>query len=407
MEKIIRTLLFSVVVLLPFAQVGVSVSGVPIYLPEFPIGIAVVLYGVSLYRGKGSFRLTSLRLEWFGAGLFFLGAVYSSISAGMNIQELGSIKSWFLFPMVFGLLVSQVFREQRARERMLSFWFAVTVCIAGISVLPLPFIHWTYDGRLTSFFTSPNHLAFFFEPGVLIGTYVSLKSVKKRMVRQGMFFFIETALIFFALFETKSEGGLLSVLFGLITLLSFAFLSKKQIIRCAAWVSVAIVFLIGVCFYAGIPERLGTGEIRNSLASRVMIWNASIRMLQMHPLSGIGLRTFEREYLALQPEFPPYLEWAVPHPHNLVLAIWLQTGIVGLFGGILLIGSALRLLWRKIGNPGIASGENILFIALLVTVLLHGSVDTPFFRNDLSLQLFLLLGLIFASKMMKDMEKKS
>jgi len=395
MEKVIRNMLLFTIFLLPFAQRGISVFGAPVYLPEFPIGIATFLYGISLYGRKTGIRSLP-RLEMLGIALFVLGAIISSLSVGLNVQELGSIKSWFIFPIVFGLLVIRSFRTESERKSILLYWFFVIVCVAFISLLPLPFVVRTYDGRLASFFTSPNHLAFFFEPGILIGAYFCLESVREHAVRKGIFFFVETALIFLALLGTGSKGGIFAVSLGSVALFTLSFFPKRLVFRCFVALSVFAIFLIGVCFLADIPKNLESGEVRNSLASRVMIWNASIRIIRDHPVYGIGLRTFEQEYLALQPEFPPYLEWAVPHPHNLVLAIWLQTGIVGLFGFLLLIGLILQSLWNGRGNVVMVSGESILFLAFLVAFLFHGLVDTPFFRNDLSLQFFLVVGLILS-----------
>lgn len=122
-------------------------------------------------------------------------------------------------------------------------------------------------------------------------------------------------------------------------------------------------------------------------------------MIKNHPFFGVGLRGFEQEYLSLQSEFPPYLEWAVPHPHNLVLALWLQTGISGLLGFVLIVGYLSRKLWRRLlyDKERVNMLESALFLSLLLVFLTHGLVDTPFFKNDLSLQFFAVSGLALAS----------
>jgi O-antigen ligase len=71
---------------------------------------------------------------------------------------------------------------------------------------------------------------------------------------------------------------------------------------------------------------------RSSWASRQMIWHSAARMIADSPLTGIGPGNFQGQYLAYQRYFPPYLEWSVPHPHNMFLDIWLEGGILGVCG---------------------------------------------------------------------------
>lgn len=407
MKRMMRYLFFLIITLLPFAEVRITVLGIPLYLPEIPIGIAALVYGVGVYRREIRFRAVS-RVETAGMSLFLLGAVCASVSAGMNLQELGAIKSWFLFPMIGGFLVSQMCIGVEERQMMLRAWFITVVVTAGISLLPFPFVLRTYDGRLASFFTSPNHLAFFLEPGVLLGTFFCLGYIRKRCWSQSVLFFTETALVLLVLFETKSEGGMTAAVVGIVFFLVQDVLPRKYHIHCLFFaVFLGALLLPSSGIFENSVSRLESGEVRNSLASRVMIWNASVRMIWEHPFFGVGLRNFEREYLALQSEFPPYLEWAVPHPHDIFLATWLQTGIIGLTGFIFILGSALRSLWVYVRHETSAQtfNETALLLSFLVAFFVHGLVDTPFFRNDLDIQWFAVIGLVVAVSRKKTAER--
>ena len=103
-------------------------------------------------------------------------------------------------------------------------------------------------------------------------------------------------------------------------------------------------------------------------------------------------------YLSYQQYFPPYLEWAVPQPHNVYLALWLSSGSIGLFGFILLITrlmyiSGRTFLINKKEEPRLGA---LLICSLLLLFLVSGIVDTPYFKNDLAIAFFLLIGLGFA-----------
>jgi O-antigen ligase len=127
---------------------------------------------------------------------------------------------------------------------------------------------------------------------------------------------------------------------------------------------------------------------RNSITARVQIWDTAITMIAQAPILGIGLADFQRVYTETIPQkyFPPY-EWLVPEPHNLYFAFWLHLGI----GGIIWLIAVLRLtISRLIG--AIRDGKwDLYWLSLsLISIFLYGILDTPFWKNDLSL-LFLVI----------------
>jgi O-antigen ligase len=127
-----------------------------------------------------------------------------------------------------------------------------------------------------------------------------------------------------------------------------------------------------------------------------MIWRAATSMLYDNPLLGIGIGRFQTMYLAYQEYFPLYLEWAVPQPHNLYLALWLETGLVGLAGFIFLVSVWLKkmlILWRSSVQDEYIKKTSALFIALMALFLFLGLTDTPFFKTDLAFIFWFILAL--------------
>ena len=121
-----------------------------------------------------------------------------------------------------------------------------------------------------------------------------------------------------------------------------------------------------------------------------MIWRSAGRLIEDNWLWGIGAGNFQEKYLVYQKYFTPYLEWAVPHPHSLYLSIWLYGGALGLAGFVGLIFFWFRSFWRLQKNP------NLRFIGLgiMFYILLHGIVDTTYFKNDLAVVFWLLFTLL-------------
>ena len=137
---------------------------------------------------------------------------------------------------------------------------------------------------------------------------------------------------------------------------------------------------------------------RSSLASRIMIWNSALMILKDNFIFGISPGLFQDYYLKYQKFFPPYLEWAVPYPHNIFLAFFIQAGILGILGflGILayLFKTSIKEKSKKITIP----------LSYFIYLSIHGLFDTPFWKNDLSLIFFTFLALFLAFKK-KEKEK--
>ena len=133
----------------------------------------------------------------------------------------------------------------------------------------------------------------------------------------------------------------------------------------------------------------------STLHDRLHIWNETLHMLHDHPIFGAGLRSYT-EVVA------PYVGKgyvAQLHPHDIWLAMWSELGMLGVVAFASLLGILLWGGWR-----GFASAQG-LYRALLwgtsagfVAVVVHGIFDTPYFKNDLSLEFWALLGVSWAGR---------
>ena len=128
-------------------------------------------------------------------------------------------------------------------------------------------------------------------------------------------------------------------------------------------------------------EKAFEGIERSSWASRLMIWNASEKIIfsDGNWFWGIGPGNFQEQYLVYQKHFPSYLEWAVPHPHSLYLSFWLQSGLVGLVAFLFI----LRQWFKQVFKVEERVVKTIA-ISIMLYILIHGIVDTTYFKNDLA-----------------------
>ncbi len=405
-QSILQYLLLATIMTLPFAGARFFVLGVPIYMPELMVIFASAVFVWTRCHTDG-LRIQKLPTSILIAiTMIFLGVISSSILNGLTLVQLGIIKSWFFFPALFGWLVFQTIHQEETSQtihqnnpsvvvqKTLMVWYATLVLTAIAALFFFSRGSLTYDGRLKAFYLSPNYLALFLFPGVLLGWYWVTQTFSHKKNLRGVIDLTSWILLCVTLYLTLSYTVIIDSLIGFFGILFFTSVSSPAIrIRIGAlYIALITVFLLFQAHTQKFSDIIHLSD-RSSLASRIMIWQSSAKMISDHPFFGIGPGNFQTTYLAYQHYFPPYLEWAVPHPHNLYLAFWLQTGIIGLIGFLILIVLWIRsLLCTRTDIPKKASVKWTL-VGIFITLLLIGLLDTPYWKNDLAYQFWLLMAL--------------
>ncbi len=386
---LVQVLLFLLPASLVLALEKIVFFGFPIYSLEL---IFLFFVGVSLWqinRSEDRLPLKSLdRWLALGAGLFMGGALLSLLTHPFTLTTLGQFKSWFLFPAVT-FITLYILRGGEYKER-LQLYTAWLVGVGGVVLVALYGYSQgiaTYDQRLAFPYSSANFLAFLLAPGVLLGAFFLSRS-KEAWKRKLLVVILATLL--FVMYLTHSYTVWLALIITLpllmyvLALSDHKYLSKLIIQLCI--VMTLLCMLIWLEQGNTKWQNLFLNDGRSSLDSRLMIWHSASVIIKDHWFLGIGVGNFQKEYLAYQIQFPAYLEWAVPQPHNILLATWLQAGLLGLLGAGLLLGRTLFLLIQKIyrNKNKETHNEGFLLLSLWGVFLIYGLFDTPYFRNDLA-----------------------
>jgi O-antigen ligase len=381
--------------LLPLASFQLRPFGIPLY----PLEILLLCASPFLWENgmRGIFRTSVVRkILIFALGLLG-GTLLSFFLNPPSLAGLGQIKSFFFFPIVFWLFATPLLKEFTNRERVL--WHLRLMFALGATVaLVSGFLGGlTYDSRLSAWFDSPNLLALFLLPGVTLWS-AQLLSAKKVSLRELIGWVVVTSA--FAL--TQSYGAIFaaSLAVGAFVWIFGAYVPWKRLL--GTLMLAGLLFLGGLVFVSG--ERglekwtlLVTGDERSSLSSRHMIWKAAFKMIEDSPWVGIGPGRFQSVYLEYQRFYPPYLEWAVPHPHNLLAALWLSSGIAGVLASLWLCFFVLHSL-KDIARKK----EQALLAALFVGVFMAGLGDVPYFRSELCLSWWFALALFSGMLLEKE-----
>ncbi len=378
MKKLVSLENFAYLTLLamPAYLVRFSFLGMPTNLFEI---LALVTMGLFVKHALSSkIELGGYKMYIMPVGMILVGLVLSTLYNEAGKNGWGIVKSWFVVPLLFAWVCAQLFENKKTILRAI-YYSAFGVACVALGYFFLGQV--TFDGRLQAFYNSPNYLAMYLAPAILIGIFL-IKENRK-------FYLRSLGVLGLALYLTQSYAAWLSILMALFIVA----LSRQEKL---GWKKIVAVLFVGGSFFllqTGTPKlaNLLHPTERSSTSSRLMIWKSALKIGWDNPVLGIGPGNFQQQYLDYQKYFPPYLEWAVPQPHNLFLALWLQVGLLGLVG----FGWLLVVWFQKIISSKEKSIERYVFLAMMLYILLHGLVDTTYFKNDLAVVFWVV---IFAIK---------
>lgn len=379
--------------------------GVPVNLIEVVILLlfAAFIFMEGLWRPKWWYRHGS---EWklWSVALFTLAAILSTIfvqKGGVFLdgtpfdaqyRALGILKGWILIPLLYFVMARHYFRLKPSLIRLsldaLLWGGAILALMAVKQELSGSFL--TMDGRASGPFESANYLSLYLGPLLVYGVLQLVQDKEWRFLKHLRL--ASTALVAVGLFFTESYAAWIGVLSSLGLWLLLSFKSWP-----ARWrQAILTLFVLGVLIL--IVSQLGSDKFeqfldvssRSSSSVRLQVYEISLHLIKAHPILGLGLGAFEWFYQVSATEIlgeAPY-EWVMLHPHNIFLAMWLNMGLMGLVAFIWLCVQALGWILERD-----AKGRRLAAF-MLVTILVHGLFDTPYFKNDLALQFWLLMAIL-------------
>jgi len=347
--------------------------------------------------------------------LLLLTSTITSTWLGINIQaSLGVTKSWFIIPILLFFAHMPYFLNVNFRKKYLYY-----LAVGGIvtSLLSLPFLLdriLTYDQRLSAIYLSPNHLSMALAPG-MIALFILLSGIvrKKSFFQTSSILFTALLLLeLIILYFTYSYGSWVAIACAIlfITLLNARrpARSKGIFVKHLSLIALLSILSVSLLYYSQHDNpklaSITKGEYYSSFHSRQLIWTSSVYILKDYWLQGIGGGNFQKAYLDYSSHFnEPYLEWAVPQPHNVFLAFAVQLGILGLISFVLImVFSIWRILKIIRANNHLSDILIIFAISYGIYFFIHGLIDTPYWKNDLSVMFWIALACIWSKSFGKN-----
>jgi O-antigen ligase len=386
-----------------YSLLATAVAGAlaPAYVLRWHVGpLPTTLLEVAILATVAVFAIESvqqrLSIEWRGpltapAILFIVAGAISVLVSGDHRGALGLYRAYFLEPAAFFLVVGAVASTPR-RAGLILLGFAAGGAVAAIlnvAVVLDAIRHHLLDLATTPpvvIYQTANAVSLYLIPLVAMAAAILVHG-RGRAERwlSGVFL----ALAVPACLLSFSRGGYLALAaVGLGLAISHR------------WAKVLVPgFIVAALAVSQVPlirHRIAY-ELHplpgNTFDFRLRIWGQTLRMLSHSPVLGIGLSYYQQAMGPYWQDLPKVI-----YPHNIVLNFWAVTGLLGLAGFFWLAIRAFLLGWRGWRHhPPEWRPYDLGVMLVLVAMVVHGLVDVPFFKNDLSFEFWALLGILWAA----------
>ncbi len=318
--------------------------------------------------------------------LFLFTATISMFVSSDLRSAAGIWKAYFIEPFLFFMVFIDVIDT---KEKLRNTLFAAVLSIALPGIFALyqkitgnfifnPFWQKEETRRVVSVYGYPNAIALYFVPVISVG-FILLSTFWKKWSR----FIPVLAIIIIGILSVvfaRSKGGFLALIAGLIVfIIVYRWSFIKRHIYKAVIVLAIIVISVGVLGYSmGVFDTFKTVAGGGSWEVRWLIWSETVQMLKDRLLLGAGLSGFQT---ALTPyHTKEYIEIFL-YPHNIFLNFWSETGLAGLVSFVWIVFVLVKKLLSFIDRERVYVAG---FLAYFTVILVHGMVDVPYFKNDLS-----------------------
>lgn len=158
---------------------------------------------------------------------------------------------------------------------------------------------------------------------------------------------------------TKSRTAYLaSALGGLLLiaqLIGSARWSRRRAVVTGGAVLVLTLLAAAILGILGGLDLEVLSEAPKSLGYRLQYWKSTALLIADHPLWGVGPGNFRQHYLLYK---LPGASEEIRDPHNLLLDVWANGGLLALVGLMLLLFRSARNLWRMVSTREVESASS-------------------------------------------------
>jgi O-antigen ligase len=371
-----RLAVYATAAALPLYAVRWHYGPLPTTLLETLIIVTVALYAIGRWR-DGMRRPISTGFDMPIVLLLAAGAV-AVLVANDHRAALGLYRAYFVEPIALFYVAADLLRREEHMQRLVLAFAAGTSLFALLNLEVFTRALLAHDVRVgvapNALYGNANYVAMYLEPPVALAAGMLLLGDSRRSKLLGALWL---AIV----------GSALIVMFSKGSYLALAALLLVALITVPRWrlpiVGGLVVAAIAATQVPLLRARLAT--VPSSVNGREQIYGSALGIIRDHPLFGLGLGGYNFQFRGVTPE---------AHPHDLFLTFWVELGVVGLIAFALIL---FGLLWRgwRAWPPTSGFMRALLWGVLggLVLWTVHGLVDSPYWKNDMSAEFWILAAL--------------
>ncbi|MFA5048136.1 MAG: O-antigen ligase family protein [Patescibacteria group bacterium] len=375
---------------LPAYLIRFQINGLPLTLLE----TMILIFFLALILTRRLDRQKILHNKLLIPTIIILVLATISVFVSPNkIAALGIWKAYFLEPIIFFFCLISIVKDKKTLINIFYF-LGISAIYLSLLAMAQKFFGFNYgisqaflnhDGtvdRATAVFGYPNALGLYLGPIVIL--YVLLLWEKAKGHWALIFKIAVIVLSFLAIVLAQSEGAIFSIV---AVCLLMALINKKlRLWALLILVAGVILFFAHQGFHDWLMSKLFIHDYSGGI--RRLMWQETLNMLKYNWLWGAGLAGYQVTIIPYHVHkfFEIYL-----YPHNIILNFWSELGLLGLLSfAYLAVKNFFINIKSAIKNQ---EGKLISFaiMAILLQMIIHGLVDAPYFKNDLSVMFWLFM----------------
>lgn len=348
------------------------VTRLSIAVGQFFQALAVVLGLILFIRHRADIQYSSEIKKYMAVILiFFCSTLPAALFTGNPIAGIGAFSEMWLWRfMVFVLIVTFI----KKRSYLINMLTAFLVFFSGDCLVAVYqcYAHLASDGRGWGY--GSNMLAIagimcMVLPMVIVIACDGRFEERLRNVAKASILCVVAGLL-----GNQSRAAWLACMLTTIVSLSRYVLKKKKIL-----LSSLVVIILCVGFFGANPTYVKRLESSTNITTnesnldRLRMWGGALEMYKTHPVTGVGLNGFKREYKVYAKSHPE-IKHTFSHAHNNFMHLLAETGTPGALGYVFFVFYFLITSgrnWLKQKDPY----DLIIFTSVTGFMLLFGQVE--------------------------------
>jgi O-antigen ligase len=380
-----RVLLGVTAACLPLYAVRWSYGPIPTTLLETLVLATIALYLVACWRQR-LFRPFRTPYD-IAIVVLLLSGVISVFVAKDHRAALGLYRAYFIEPVVLFYVATDLLRRRSDFRTLLIGLGTGTSIFAVMNVVVIAAA--ALQGTIqigappSAIYTSSNAVAMFLEPPAAFAIGLVLFADERRDRLMALAW---AAILAVAFVLTFSRGGYLAIaILGVLTVINVRPDLRRPLL--IVGIAVAVVVLLTVVLASTTPlmkSRFSYRALNYTLQTRAAIFTATLSIIAAHPILGVGLGG----YVYNLHGFPEI------YPHDVYMTFWVELGLLGLLAFLYIFARLGVSAWKALS---LASGfEKALLwgvVGTVVTWAVHGIVDSPYWKNDMAVEFWLVVAI--------------